>query len=68
MSSKVYKKIRVVGCSSESYQDAIAEAITRTAESVHGSAWFEVIQLTGAITDGKPTEWQATVDVSFKVD
>ncbi len=68
MSSKVYKKIRVVGCSGESYQDAIAEAIARTAESVHGAAWFEVVELTGSITDGHPTEWQATVDVSFKVD
>ncbi len=68
MSDKVYKKIRIVGCSDESYQQAIDAAVAKAAESVHGAAWFEVVELRGAITDGKAREWQATIDVAFKVD
>jgi len=68
MPNKVYKKIRVVGCSDESYHAAIQMAVAKAAESVHGSAWCEVVELRGAITDGQAHEWQATLDVAFKVD
>ena len=67
MADKVYKKIRVVGCSSASYEKAIETAVKKAAESVEGIAWFEVVEFRGAVDKGKPTEWQATVDVAFKV-
>jgi len=31
-------------------------------------AWFEVAELRGAIQDGKVSEWQATVEIAFKVE
>ncbi len=68
MSTKVFKKITVTGCSEESYKQAIEAAVEKASESVHGMAWFEVTEMRGAIKDGKPSEWQATVDVAFKVD
>jgi len=68
MSTKVYKKITVTGCSDESYKQAIEAAVEKAGESVRGIAWFEVTEMRGAIQDGKPSEWQATVDVGFKVD
>jgi len=68
MSTKVFKKITVTGCSDESYKQAIEAAVEKAAESVHGMAWFEVTEMRGAILDGKPCEWQATIDVGFKVD
>jgi flavin-binding protein dodecin len=68
MSTKVYKKITVVGCSAESYEQAIEAAVEKAAGSVHGLAWFEVTEMRGAILDGKPSEWQATVEVGFRVD
>jgi flavin-binding protein dodecin len=68
MSGKVYKKVRVVGCSSTSYEDAIKTAVDKTAGSVRGLAWWEVAELRGAIREDGSYEWQATVDVSFKVD
>ena len=68
MSEKVYKKIRVTGCSDESYQKAIEVAVEKAAESIHGMSWFEVTELRGAINEGQPVEWQASLDVSFKVD
>ena len=68
MAEKVFKKIRVTGCSTTSYEKAIEAAVRKASESVHGMAWFEVTELRGAIADGEPAEWQATVDVAFKVD
>jgi dodecin len=68
MADKVYKKIRVTGCSTESIEKAVQIALTKSAESVHGMAWFEVTEIRGAIADGKTAEWQVSVDVAFKVD
>ena len=68
MSKKVYKQITVTGCSDDSYEEAIEAAVEKAGESVHGMAWFEVTDMRGAVKDGKISEWQATVDVGFKVD
>ena len=68
MGDKVYKQITVTGCSGESYEQAIQIAIGKAGESVHGMAWFEVTDMRGAIKDGTVSEWQATVNVGFKVD
>ena len=68
MADKVFKKIRVVGCSSESVEKAVELAVAKTGESVRGMGWFEVIETRGAIADGKVTEWQVSIDVGFKVD
>ncbi len=68
MSKKVFKQIRVTGCSDKSYEEAIEAAIGKAGESVHNLSWFEVDELRGAIQDGKPSEWQATVTIGFKVD
>jgi flavin-binding protein dodecin len=68
MADKVYKKIRVTGCSTESIEKAVEIAVVKSSASVHGMAWFEVTEIRGAIADGKPAEWQVSVDVAFKVD
>jgi len=68
MSEKVYKKIRVVGCSTESYEAAIKLAVAKASGSIHGLAWFEVVEFRGAVLGGGAIEWQATVDVAFKLD
>ncbi len=68
MSTKVFKQITITGCSSKSYEAAIEAAVEKAAETVHGLAWFEVTEMRGAIVDGKPSEFQATVDMGFRVD
>jgi hypothetical protein len=67
MSDKVYKKIRVVGCSSKNFEDAVSLAVAKASESLDGLSWFEVVEFRGAVNGGKVEEWQATVDLSFKV-
>jgi flavin-binding protein dodecin len=68
MADRVYKKISVTGCSTESIERAIEAAVRKAGESIHGMAWFELTELRGAIQGDEPAEWQATVDVAFKVD
>ena len=68
MKNKVYKKLRIVGCSEKSYENAIEAAIKKASETVHGMSWFEVVELRGAVASGKVCEWQATLEVALKVD
>ncbi len=68
MAEKVFKKIRLVGSSGDSFEKAVATAVQKASETLHGTSWFEVAQLSGAVRDGKIQEYQATVDVAFKVD
>ena len=68
MPEKVFKKITVTGCSDDSYEKAVKIAVDKASESLHGLAWFEVTELRGGILDDGRIEFQATVDVAFKVD
>lgn len=68
MGDKVFKKIRIVGCSEKGLEQAIATAVEKAAQTVHGLSWFEVVELRGAIGKTKVTEWQATVELAFKVE
>jgi len=68
VNDKVYKKIRVVGCAESSIEDAIALAIEKASKSVHGVSWFEVVEVRGAVRDGKPSEYQVTLELGFKID
>lgn len=68
MAHKVYKKISVTGCSNESYEKACEIALEKASSSVRGLAWFEVTEMRGGIADDGSIEWQATLEVAFKVD
>jgi dodecin len=68
MKNKVFKKIRVVGCSSESYEKAIELAVKKASKTLKGVSWFEVAEMRGAVVNGKVCEWQATVDLAFKLE
>ncbi len=68
MAHKVYKKITVTGCSDESYEKACEIALEKASDSVRGLAWFEVTEMRGGIGDDGKVEWQATLEVAFKVD
>jgi flavin-binding protein dodecin len=66
--TKAYKKIEIVGISKKSISEAIDHAIEKANESLHGLAWFEVGEIRGRIEDGKVAEYQATVNIGFKLD
>jgi dodecin len=65
---KVYKQVRLVGCSAESVEKAVEIAISRASKTLEGLAWFEVVEIRGAIKENRPAEWQVTLNVGFKVE
>ena len=68
MSERVYKKIRLVGVSRESYEKAIQSAIAEAGKTLHGLAWFEVVEQRGAVAEKGAIEFQVTIEAAFKVD
>ena len=68
MADKVFKKITVTGCSSDSYEKAVEVVVKKASESLRGLAWFEVTEFRGGLGSDGSIEWQATVEVAFKVD
>ena len=68
MSNHVYKKIEITGSSAVGIQDAIENAVSRAAKTVHDLRWFEVIETRGHIEDGKIAHWQVTVKVGFALN
>jgi hypothetical protein len=68
MADKVFKKVRLIGCSDKSYQKAIETAVEKASETIHAASWFEVVELRGALRNGKVVEYQATLDLGFKIE
>ena len=68
MAEQVFKKISVTGCSSVSYEKAIENAVEKASVSLRGLAWFEVKEFRGGLGSDGEIEWQATIEVAFKID
>lgn len=68
MDGHVYKIIEVTGSSQTSLEDAIQNAVARTAQTVRNLRWFEVVETRGYIEDGKVAYWQVTVKIGFNVE
>ena len=64
---KIYKKVEVVGTSTESFSAAVRSAIRQASQTVEGISWFEVTELRGAVDKGEISEYQATVKLGFRV-
>ncbi|NMC22044.1 MAG: dodecin flavoprotein [Thermogutta sp.] len=68
MAETVFKKIQIVGTSPVSFTDAAAKAVAKVAETEKNASWFEVVELRGAIADGKVSQYQVTVNVGCKLE
>lgn len=68
MTDHIYKKVEVVGTSSESFARAADAAVQKASESLHNLDWFEVTEMRGRIDAGKVAQFQVTVKVGFRVD
>lgn len=65
--SKTYKLIELVGTSTKSYEDAIANAIKQASKTLKAISWYEVIQMRGAVDNGNVQEYQVILKVGFKL-
>ena len=61
------KIIKVLGTSTDSWEDAAAEAVTQATETIEDVHGVEVEDWTATIEDGQITEYKATVEVAFPV-
>ena len=68
MTDAVYKVVELVGTSEESITKAIDAAIAKASVSIRHLGWFEVIQVRGAIQDGKVHRYQVTLKAGFTLD
>ena len=64
----VYKKIELVGTSSEGLEDAIKLAIKKASVTLHNLDWFEVKEIRGRLDGGDVKEFQVVLQVGFKLD
>lgn len=64
----VYKKIDLVGSSTDSIEAAVNNAIERAAKTVKNLNWFEVTQVRGHIEGGKIAHYQVEIKVGFRLD
>lgn len=62
-----YKKLEIVGSSSNGIEDAIQNALTECGKSVKNMEWFETSEIRGHIEDNKVAHYQVVLKVGFKI-
>lgn len=62
-----YKKIEIVGSSTQSIDDAIRNAIKEANKSIRNLEWFEVTETRGHIMDGDVAHFQVTLKIGFRI-
>lgn len=61
------KIIKVLGTSTESWEDAAHEAVAQANETIHDIHGIEVDDWTANVEDGRITEYKTTIQVAFPV-
>ncbi|WP_255195101.1 dodecin family protein [Halorarius litoreus] len=61
------KIIKVLGTSSESWEDAAREAVAQASETVDDIHGVEVEDWTATVEDGRIVNYKATVEIAFRV-
>lgn len=64
----VYKKITLIGKSTESFDDAADDAIDRAHETLENVYWAEVKEFGVEIASADGREYQAEVEVAFELE
>jgi len=68
MSDHVYKRLELTGSSPVSMEEAVQNAISKAAKTIHNMRWFEVVETRGHIDNGAVSHWQVTVKVGFTLE
>jgi flavin-binding protein dodecin len=62
-----YKKIEIVGSSTQSIDDAIRNALKQASKTTKNLEWFEVTETRGHIVDGDVGHFQVTLKIGFRI-
>lgn len=66
--TRVYKKVEVIGTSTQSIEGAIQKAVDRASKSLDKLSWFEVQEMRGHINEeGKVAEYQVVLKIAFEL-
>ena len=68
MQDHVYKMIELAGSSETSIEDAIQNAITRAAKTLHDLRWFQLVETRGHIEGGRVVHYQVVIKVGFTIE
>ena len=68
MAGHVYKTIELTGSSSQSLEQAVANAVAKASKTLHNLRWFQITDTRGEIEGGKVAHWQVTMKVGFTLD
>ncbi|SFL55465.1 hypothetical protein SAMN04487950_4191 [Halogranum rubrum] len=61
------KIIKVLGTSTESWEDAAREAVAQASSTVENISGIEIEDWTASVEDGEITAYKATVEIAFPV-
>lgn len=64
----VFKKITLIGTSTESFDDATDNAIARAQNTLENVYWAEVDNFGIELKNVEEPEYQATIEVAFEVE
>ncbi len=63
----VVKVVEIIGVSEKSWEDAVATAVAKTAETITGITGVEVTSFTAKVEGGKVIRYQAACKIAFAV-
>ncbi len=68
MPDRVFKKVEVTGTSPKSIEEAVQNALAKSAKTVRNLRWFEVVEIRGNIDNDHVGQWQVTLKIGFALD
>jgi len=67
LDTNAVKIIEIMGVSTNGFEDALAQAVSKAAESINGISSVEVVRQTASIRDAQIVRYEVTVKLSFVV-
>ncbi len=68
MSNPTYRITEIVGTSSDSVDQAIANGLARATSTLRNVDWFEMTEVRGQVKDGRVEQYQVGLKVGFRLD
>lgn len=68
MSEHVYGVTEVVGSSTSSIEEAIANAVQTAGGTVRNLEWFQVSEMRGHVKDGRVAHYQVMLKLGFRYE
>lgn len=64
----VVKIIEVIGMSEKSFEDAVAQGVSRASQTVKHITGVDVLRQTASVKDGRITEFKVDMKLAFVVE